>query len=46
LGAALLGAGADRFGFSSVSMLVGGVGLGLAATCYARRSAVVGAGSP
>ena len=46
LGAALLGAGADRFGFSSLSLLVGGVGLGLAATCYARRSAVVGAGSP
>ena len=46
LGAALLGAGADRYGFSHISLLVGGIGLGLAATCYARRSIVAGADSP
>ena len=46
LGAALLGAGADRYGFSHISLLVGGIGLGLAATCYARRSIVAGVDSP
>jgi len=46
LGAALLGAGVDGFGFSRVSLVAGAVGVCLVAGLYARRSDVLTSDNP
>ena len=46
LGAALLGAGVDGFGFSRVAAWTGGVGVVLVISLYARRSRVLTGGDP
>ena len=46
LGAALLGAGVDGFGFSRVALWTGGVGVVLVISLYARRSRVLAGSDP
>ena len=46
LGAALLGAGVDGFGFSRVAMWTGGVGVVLVISLYASRSRVLAGSDP
>ena len=46
LGAALLGAGVDGFGFSQVAVWTGGAGIVLVTSLYARRSRVLTGGDP
>ncbi|CAI8449885.1 MAG: Uncharacterised protein [Halieaceae bacterium] len=46
LGAALLGAGVDGFGFSRVAIWTGGAGIVLVIGLYARRSRVLAGSDP
>ena len=46
LGAALLGAGVDGFGFSRVALWTGGVGVVLVISLYARRSCALAGSDP